>query len=491
MRHDRLSGLAQLALIAGGPRILCRGVPDTVVAALAERDVDVCTRADAERAPVDSAVLVATSSRAAADTLATANLSPTAVIWLLFPTGSTSRAQQAARSAGLHVLGRFGVLNEATSPTHLVRTDLPEARSWFADSIRASWSTPGRVARRLGRTPLVAPWGFTTQALLLAGRQVPPGWPLPADGRCAVPVAVGLGGGPTAGRSVLTYGDAQGRPVRHVKLEPTGPVPARPRESQVLTLLGEVDTLAGSVPSHLGDECGPGWAAFAQSHLAGTTLDRRWERNGARHWERDVTEVLDWLARFAGMSGSLAESRLAATDPIHPPTGLPEDLRAAIARGARLASSARRLVHGDLWPGNVVRGPSGIGVLDWESASAGHPLTDTLTFLLTATRCRLPAGSTIADAGVAALADHRSAAGTGAALRRVLAAVGQADLPPSELDDLVVCQLHEVARRPAPGGLAEANRCEMWLDCLRAVWERWHLAGGSPWGGAAANQVLQ
>jgi len=334
-----------------------------------------------------------------------------------------------------------------------------------------------RVARTAGKLPVVAPWGFGGQALLMTGRTSPRAWPLaPEDGH-GIPATIALGGGTTAGRSVLTYTDGQGRPVRHVKVEPcdVGMSVLRPMsEDRALEVVGRLAPLRGSVPTLLGKVQEADWRAFAQSHLPGVVLERRWEaRHRTRDWEHDVSHVVDWLCRMSSASAGLSDAAIPKERRTADlPSGLPPELRAAISRGHCLARTTSRMVHGDLWPANVVRGPSTIGVLDWESAALGHPLMDALSFLVTATRHRFRGRATLAEACRAALTGE-FAGMSERWLRQVLTSVGMPDACRSGLQDLVLSQLVELALRPAPAGGADAERMQDWMACVYATWDGW------------------
>ncbi len=467
-RDDRLRGLAQLAVIVGGPRIRCSGVPDHVLSALplgASQVGDSSTTS-----AVDSALLVADS---ADDARVLLEALPNSVVatWLLWRSGPEATIRRADAMDGFTAAARFGVVGDIDSPTHLVDLDRAEGRRWFADSVRPAWGPRGRVARQVGRLPRLAGWGFEGRALLLT-RSPARRWPLAPDGGARTPAVIALGGGSTAGRSVSTFTDERGTPLRHVKVDPVtdGAASELLHESDALEVVGRLDALRGTVPRTLGREEGPGWQAFAQSHLPGVMLDRRWETRHRRSWDDDVGDVIAWLSRSATASAEVAVTAMPSVPGLSGALeGLPPDLRDAVERGDRLAAAAPRLVHGDLWPANVVRGPQGIGVLDWESATRGHPLTDALSFVATATRHRLQNSETLADACRVALCGPR-APQTERWVRQVLASVGMSDLPRSRADDLVASQLLQVAVQPSPGGEADGKRRRDWTDCLLTFW---------------------
>jgi aminoglycoside phosphotransferase (APT) family kinase protein len=64
---------------------------------------------------------------------------------------------------------------------------------------------------------------------------------------------------------------------------------------------------------------------------------------------------------------------------------LPEPLRALAGDAETLLRELRgstTLVHGDAWPGNVLRTPGGQRCwIDWEEAGAGHPALDLANWL--------------------------------------------------------------------------------------------------------------
>ncbi|MFC7621702.1 phosphotransferase [Microlunatus sp. GCM10028923] len=340
---------------------------------------------------------------------------------VLGPTGRPYRPP-----TGWDLVARYGVFGPVSEPQWLVRLDLPGARAWFADSVRPAWGLPGRVARRLGRWPAAARWAFHGTAALLVPEDGPRDrWAGPAGltGPAGPPIALATGTGATSGRLVISYGDPTGRPARHVKLGPVGQ--ARPLRSEREVLV----RLAGTpgVPAAAGTASNEVWYASGQDHLPGVSLQRHW--SGGVDRIPGIAAVLDWLAT---------------------------------------TTAPRGLVHGDLWPANVLLGPAGIGVVDWEAAGPGDPLLDAVFFLVTAD----PA----ADADpVAATVRALTAPAAGAGLGRLLAATGRPGLAGAELRTELLAALTTIAARSGPGGRPDPDRRSRWLagrDALAAAGQR-------------------
>lgn len=417
----------------------------------------------------------------AADRLTRSGLRPDELSWVLW-TGASRPVTRAAQGAGLRIVARYGTMPGGDSPTHLVRIGGDPAARWFADAVRPSWGFRGRLARRLGRIPRLAEWTFPGRAVLVAGARAELDWPLsPGAG---TPAVIALGGGATSGRCVLTFTDS-GVPLRHVKIDPMDrPGPGR-REAAALRALATMPGVAGSAPALLGEGSGPDWVGTAVSHVDGVSLERRWDRDTpAESWLRDVEDVLDWHASFAADAVVTGISPRPARLPLD---DLPADLADAVRRGLRSAGSALpRLIHGDLWPANILWSPRRVAVIDWESARPGHPVLDALTFLGIAAQ-RAPSGPRLLHRGRSlseAMVDvltKPSRLGTIAAthLSRITSSDG-IDRP-SELSDLVLAQLALAAFEDGPGGISDAVRTRTWVAALIAVWQAWASNGGR-WG---------
>lgn len=93
----------------------------------------------------------------------------------------------------------------------------------------------------------------------------------------------------------------------------------------------------------------------------------------AIHTLADVDKPLRFLPSQEQRAASLIDERTAQ------PSAVEADLRARLAPLWPLRKRANRtaLLHGDLWPGNIIwRGGQLAAVIDWEDAALGDPLAD-------------------------------------------------------------------------------------------------------------------
>lgn len=418
-RPDRLAGLGVWLAGLAGARLAVVGVGEPALATLAAMGVDTVLEGGA----ADAGLLVL-GRPGDLDAVLSHGVSIDGPVLALWPTGPTS-LESRRTPAGWTVVARYAVTPAVGMPTHLVRLDQPEGRRWFAADVRPAWGAAGRAARRIGGWPLLGRLGFQGEGVLLVPAAGPTSYPAGqpetaalAGWRDTAPVVLSLGGGSTGGRVVLSYGDVEGRVRRHVKVDPLVRSAGSRAEWEALGRLADPDPAPG-VPVQLASATTTTWYAAAQGHLPGPSLERHWSGRGAADRDADIDAVLAWMA--------------AVTAP-------------------------RGLVHGDLWPANVVRGPGGIGVFDWEGAGVGGPLADAVQFLITATRgaeVDLPA------AAVTALTDPRLE-------RRLGGVLASAGLPVPDSAGLrlaVLEALIEIAERPAPGGIPDPARRAAWLAC--------------------------
>jgi aminoglycoside phosphotransferase (APT) family kinase protein len=102
----------------------------------------------------------------------------------------------------------------------------------------------------------------------------------------------------------------------------------------------------------------------------------------------DVTSVPHALGRMADLLAAVHRVPLEALPLLpereDPVAGLMhwlpaeyEALRASLRLGVRQPQTRRTLLHGDYWPGNLLwHGGEVVGLLDWEDAALGDPLSD-------------------------------------------------------------------------------------------------------------------
>lgn len=444
-RADRLAGLG--VLLAGRSRagLLVHGVPEPAMRALRAAGIligGVGANGTRDRTPTpDAALVVLKPADDPQEVIAALPLPPGGRVVVLRRRGLPVRAPR-----GYRVVARFGCIGSADSPTHLVRirgAGRRDARSWFG-GVRPTWGVVANVARQVGRLPLVARWGFPVEATLLVRGGSAPVAGGPDRFSCDQigpdldgPAVIALGGGPTAGRTVLTYADDRGRPVRHVKLDIAARAAALLTEQSALERLVDLPGVPRPCAPFI---LGPAWVGVQQTHLDGPCIERRWASDGAAPWSTDVDAVLSWLTTVT----------------------LP-----------------RGLVHGDLWPSNVVYDGSRVGVFDWESAGPGDSLVDALSFLITAARTQRPY-ATLADAALAVFSPTGWA--VGATSRRLAPFLNGLDASsdPARVEDRLLDQLTVIAERDAPGGNPDQQRQTEWLAARDAVAGAWRVEG-SPW----------
>lgn len=422
-------------------------------------------------------IIAASTADEVVDRLSRRRIGPDELAWVLW-SGHSAPVRQRAAALGLDIVAAYATLPDSLSPTHLVRTDQAVGRRWFADCVRPTWGWRSRLARTVGRYPLAAPHTFRGRALLLAGsRRTVDGWPLSEPGR--LPAVITLGGGPTAGRCLLTFANATSI-VQHVKIDPASRPTRLTIESRALRALAGLGAVASSVPKVLASGHGDGWVALAQSHAAGASLEHRWSTRASRPLhESDLQRVLTWNADLveAQLAQSRFISRLDLPGPVHASTssltGFPDALVQRIASGLRLAATARQcLVHGDLWPANVLLDGAALSVVDWESARIDHPLSDALTFLVTATQAAHGQAS-LAEAAITALANIDSRRNPTIAPVRRLIHTTTGDLDRNEVADLLLAQLFLIMESPAPGHGTDPSRRRNWAEALAAVGSGW------------------
>lgn len=501
-REDRLSGLAVLcSVVTGVPRVHVRG------ARVGDLDIAVGSTVALvdEAGPEVGVVLAATSEGDAVAALAdVVRPGRPAVVWVLWPGQSAARLRRAAVRTGLVEVAAYRYVGSATSPTHLVREGSGQAVRWFAAAVRPQWGRNSRLATRANRLPVVGHRFFDGRAMVFRAPSCVPVWPGATTGQPAGPAVLHLGGGPTAGRLVLTWADAVGRPTHHTKVAPAHRAAGLRAEAEALRALAAEPGLSGSVPPLAGFRDEPNWCALTAGHVDGLTPADDAASPGtadsaaagaSRSALPDVDSlVTDWLVDLADVHLATTSSfRGVPVERVHEATAsfVDADLRATVHRGLQLAAGCVGLLHGDLWPGNVhlvprgARPPRGVrplAVLDWESALAGHPLVDLLTWLVN----RAGPGSQIRAGARAALGSEGATGvdgrlGTAAAghVERLLRAIGGED-DPGDVEALVLAQMVVIAVAGGPAH-GDGRHEKDWLDAVRTVWTSWQDAGGSPW----------
>lgn len=188
--------------------------------------------------------------------------------------------------------------------------------------------------------------------------------------------------------------------------------PRRPdrlaREAAALVQAGRqaVGTDAeGPVPRMLAWQDGAQGCLLVQSALLGTPLIKLLRSSLSREVHRSgalLETAFGWLVKFHRAAVARAQPReRPLRDCLLAPFGgtAPEDLFPAAAKVIETALTQLRslgyeqcrvcLCHGDYSPNNIVMGPAGIGVHDWEEAHMGLPLLDVCN-LFTLLVCDFP-----------------------------------------------------------------------------------------------------
>lgn len=398
-------------------------------------------------------------------------------------------------------------MGTATSPTHLVREGPGQAVRWFAAGVRPQWGRSSKVATRANHLPLIGHRFLDGRAIAFRSPGCLPVWPgAPVDPSAqgapgaGSPAVLHLGGGPTAGRLVLTWADQSGTPTHHTKVAPAHLAAGLRTEAAALRVLGPQPALSGTVPVLLGTSDALTWCALSAGHIegrppaedaAGSVEAGDPAKPVAPADPTDVDSLVTaWLADLARAPDTDTTAvRQVAADELEAAAAAIGDgeLRATVRRGFDLSANAAGLLHGDLWPGNVHvttgrDGRSQLAVLDWESAMVGHPLADLLTWLVN----RAGPGSQIRAGAMAALGAHSAlgsvgAPGSGAAghIERLLTATGR-PLEAADVEALVLSQMVVIAVAGGPAGGDGAHE-RAWLDAVRDVWASWQGSGESPW----------
>ena len=267
--------------------------------------------------------------------------------------------------------------------------DIAGAPAYFARTIAPAWGVRTALRREAGRLRALAPAAFPAFALLVCRGVTSASWPLTLDG---APAIIALGGGSSAGRTVLTYlGIGSDCAMRYVKVDPAERRAALTEHDALVTLQGHplmrtaVPMPAGTwtAESHrgVGQLPLPPAAAAAQTGVPGIPLPQRWSRRPWQ-WASDIARSADWLAILQGTRADLpvaqATDAPAAGAPTAPetvgagPAYLAGELGRRVEAGLQLAEAHRRPVHGDFWPGNILRSGHGLHVIDWECAHVGR-----------------------------------------------------------------------------------------------------------------------
>jgi hypothetical protein len=151
--------------------------------------------------------------------------------------------------------------------------------------------------------------------------------------------------------------------------------------------------LQGRIPSPVGLFWHNEMRVMVETCLPGTALGnllRRKKRHSQAEMAADLGHVRDWLIDFQCVTAEDARPFLGPEEVEKRLTGSGVSLSprlvsglmslAGQARGVSVPLTAR---HGDFWPGNILIGPTGCGVIDWETVRFGASPFDDLFFFAT------------------------------------------------------------------------------------------------------------
>jgi thiamine kinase len=150
-------------------------------------------------------------------------------------------------------------------------------------------------------------------------------------------------------------------PAAASPLFPNDPV----AEARALALLGPL----GLAPRLLGD--GAGWVAYA--HVEGDAGQGDPAPVARALHRLHQLRPAGFRSAALGSAALLAQARAiagACTGPLPPPPADPGIVPAPAC-----------LIHGDAVPGNVIAGPQGVTLIDWQCPALGDPAEDLATFL--------------------------------------------------------------------------------------------------------------
>jgi Phosphotransferase enzyme family len=165
----------------------------------------------------------------------------------------------------------------------------------------------------------------------------------------------------------------------------TGPPDRAAREAFVVGELAE--SLPLRVPALV--DAGSGWlllGAVDHAEIPHLGVSRKEAISDlARLHDALVSAPVLADARLRGVTGRELPELLEQSVELAARSDLPEPLRLSIAEPAPLLAALSEpitLVHGDAWPGNVLRTPDGGRCwIDWEEAGAGHAALDLANWL--------------------------------------------------------------------------------------------------------------
>ncbi|HSF42576.1 MAG TPA: phosphotransferase [Thermoanaerobaculia bacterium] len=247
------------------------------------------------------------------------------------------------RESGLRLTGVYAVEPGFDRHAAYIPLDPPAALRWYAETLQPAWSL-GKRLRRQGMRAL-SRWGRALSPHLAVTAVAGPVKEAPDS---SLLLSHGLE------RAILlpfAPGETMPRAVLKVPREPRWNEKTEAEQSLLVHLHGRLDPVVRSaLPEPLGLHRIGGLVVGMESYAAGRPLVLSF-----RSPARDLFDAADWLAAFHRQT----EVRTAELD------GTPFPIV---------------LQHRDFTPWNVLRGPSGLRVIDWEGAQPGPALADLLHF---------------------------------------------------------------------------------------------------------------
>jgi hypothetical protein len=296
------------------------------------------------------------------------------------------------RGGRLRVTGRYALLPGFDRPEAYVPFDPPGARRWYAETLMPAW-TPGKALRRaLSRRGLPLSRSFAVTAVAGPERRMPvsvldhPALPSWLKGLHPLLLAHG------PDRVVILPFAPGGSSPEVVLKVPRLPLYNEKTEGEQVLLVhlrGRLERgTRNALPEprgiyHVGD-----LAVGIETCVAGRPLG---QRTGS---VEDLMDAADWLAGFHQRT-EVQRAEWGAREAAEWLDGPLEDFRRAFVGGAldgltaavrrrsgELAGAALPIVcqHRDFTPWNLLRGDSGLRVIDWEGARPGPTLCDLLHF---------------------------------------------------------------------------------------------------------------
>jgi aminoglycoside phosphotransferase len=211
-------------------------------------------------------------------------------------------------------------------------------------------------------------------------------------------VVVGASTNPNANVIVLLFPDGSARPDLTIKVPTTDAAAAAVEEERrvLMGLEGALPArLSATVPQVVGSVDVAGRPALVMTALPGIPMHvtyHRWRHTaGPRRVAADFRAAGTWLADFQ-------RATRGASLPIEDDGGTSARLELRFAGDPRIDGAVRELervtgrlrrertpctaVHGDFWPGNLLRSGDGVsGVIDWEAGRlSGEPVRDLVRF---------------------------------------------------------------------------------------------------------------